>query len=452
MTNVRTFINNLWVDNIPKQGFARKLKTLLSGTLSAQAIQFSVLPLLTRLYTTDEFGVFAIAQSVFVMVGTLACLGYDMAIFVPKSETEPRDLLAGMTYIIPFTTVVLMTPAIIFLPMVDRFETLSNIPNVFLLLSAGSVAGAWSAAFYSMALRNQKIRLVSISRVVQTSTWLSIALLMGYFSQWGSLGLIMGFVIGVFAQALTLSLYDKTIISSLSPFSFERIKNIGKTMLVHRRFPIFIFWVGFFRHVVRLAPTVLLAYFYPMKIAGLYFIAHRLLQAPVQLLGNPLKKIYIQHIAEKIRSGNKITSTHFKLVITLALLWIPVLLVIYVIISEDLLVFILGPELGGLKSFLQILAPMYAIRFLMNPIAAVLAIMGFQNWQLFYQFLLCVMGVSVLIYGGNHLALEDTLLLYSVSSTLLLLMIVGLSFLGSLINDRTLVGKRNDGHHESRQQ
>ena len=43
----------------PKSEFSRNVLTLMTGTTIAQAIPIAISPILTRIYTPEDFGVFA---------------------------------------------------------------------------------------------------------------------------------------------------------------------------------------------------------------------------------------------------------------------------------------------------------------------------------------------------------------------------------------------------------
>ena len=44
----------------PKSEFSRNVLTLMTGTTIAQAIPIAISPILTRIYTPEDFGVFAL--------------------------------------------------------------------------------------------------------------------------------------------------------------------------------------------------------------------------------------------------------------------------------------------------------------------------------------------------------------------------------------------------------
>jgi len=64
--------------------FLRNVLTLTTGTTVAQIITLAALPILTRLYTPADFGLLAAFTVLGTIISTLACLGYEPAIVLPK--------------------------------------------------------------------------------------------------------------------------------------------------------------------------------------------------------------------------------------------------------------------------------------------------------------------------------------------------------------------------------
>ena len=54
-----------------KSSFTKNVLTLMTGTAVAQAIPIAISPILTRLYTPSDFGVFALFFSIVAILGTV---------------------------------------------------------------------------------------------------------------------------------------------------------------------------------------------------------------------------------------------------------------------------------------------------------------------------------------------------------------------------------------------
>ena len=78
----------------PTSASARHVLTLLTGTGLAQLIALAAAPLLSRLYTPEDFGVFALYLSVVSLLAILATGRYELAIVLPEDDDDARHLLA----------------------------------------------------------------------------------------------------------------------------------------------------------------------------------------------------------------------------------------------------------------------------------------------------------------------------------------------------------------------
>ena len=81
-------------DNMFRHGFVRSVSVLVGGTAFAQALMVLVLPLLTRLYTPEDFSVLAVYSSILGIVSVAACLRLEIAIPLPQRDEDAANLLA----------------------------------------------------------------------------------------------------------------------------------------------------------------------------------------------------------------------------------------------------------------------------------------------------------------------------------------------------------------------
>jgi len=78
----------------PKSEFTRNVLTLMTGTTIAQAIPIAISPILTRLYTPEDFGVFALFVSIVSILGSVAAGRYELAIMLPKKDEDAINIVA----------------------------------------------------------------------------------------------------------------------------------------------------------------------------------------------------------------------------------------------------------------------------------------------------------------------------------------------------------------------
>ena len=82
-----------------EQSTLRSVTLLLSGSALSQALPILVSPIVTRLYSPADFGVFAIFSTVLGLIGPIANLRYDLSIVMPDDETKAVELAAIGIYV-----------------------------------------------------------------------------------------------------------------------------------------------------------------------------------------------------------------------------------------------------------------------------------------------------------------------------------------------------------------
>ena len=69
-----------------KSEFNFNVFTLMVGSTLAQAIPIAITPILTRLYTPEDFGVLALFIAITSILGSVVNGRYEQAIILPKKE------------------------------------------------------------------------------------------------------------------------------------------------------------------------------------------------------------------------------------------------------------------------------------------------------------------------------------------------------------------------------
>ena len=79
---------------IPQSAYARNVLTLMTGTTLAQAIPIAISPILTRLYSPEDFGTFGLYMAIVAIASVLVTGRYELAILLPKRDRDAMHILA----------------------------------------------------------------------------------------------------------------------------------------------------------------------------------------------------------------------------------------------------------------------------------------------------------------------------------------------------------------------
>lgn len=64
----------------------RHILSLTTGNVVSQVIGLTTMPVITRLYTADTYGVFSIFLALVAMLAPISCLQYEVAIALPHAR------------------------------------------------------------------------------------------------------------------------------------------------------------------------------------------------------------------------------------------------------------------------------------------------------------------------------------------------------------------------------
>ena len=82
-----------------KKDFVKNVSTLITGSFISQAIFFLILPVLTRLFDKDTFGIFLLFSSSLYILRPLTSLSLELVILIPKRNKDAVNLLFTSIFI-----------------------------------------------------------------------------------------------------------------------------------------------------------------------------------------------------------------------------------------------------------------------------------------------------------------------------------------------------------------
>ena len=100
--------------NIFKSEYSKNIFTLFGGASLAQAIPIAVSPILTRIYTPEEFGLLALFVALTSIPSIISSGRYEQAILLPKDEESAINIFALCLLLISLTSVISFVVILIF--------------------------------------------------------------------------------------------------------------------------------------------------------------------------------------------------------------------------------------------------------------------------------------------------------------------------------------------------
>lgn len=408
-----------------KNDFLRNVLTLMTGTTLAQAIPIAAMPLLTRLYTPEDFGVLALYMSLAGMISVIITARYEVAVMLPERDEDAASLMALSVCIAGAISLVLLLIVYFFN---EGIQTLLNSKAIgswlYLLPITVFVTGVWQALNY-WNNRAKKFKRLAVSRVMQGG-----GMTVGQFalSSLSAGGLVLGYLVG---QASGLWVFltrtwreDRRVLSQVTPASM--FENAGR----YSKFPKYSTVGALLDNTAVQMPILMLSKFYDTHVVGVFSLTFRALNLPMSLIAASFSQVLFQRfVALQRESPERLAPFVVKLFFGLLALMTPIVGFVW----------LFGPELFGLVfgetwrqagDYAKVLIFAVAIRFAVSPLSTVLAMdhnikIG-TLWQMIY-----FITVTSTLYVFRDAGMEKFLLAFTLHEIALYSLYLGFIIFGA---------------------
>jgi O-antigen/teichoic acid export membrane protein len=368
----------------PPGGFVRNVLALLTGSVLGQLVTVAAAPILTRLYTPDEFGSLALYTSIVAVVSVVLCWRYDFAIVLPE---EPKD---GANLLI-LSIMLVVGMSLVSVPLVAMFRNHAaaalgapGLSDWFWALPISFAAMGIYQALNSWCVRKKHFKNVAYSRVGQSSATAGVQIAASPTMSPGPGGLIIGHVAGSFTAMAILTVH--TIRNDFrrigSALDWRRMRAAAAR---YKKYPIYSTWPAFINTFALSLPVLFLTRFFDAAIVGQYALSVRILQMPLNLIGASIGRVYFQRLAEEKNRTGDISSLVEKTFIRLLAMAVPGCLVL-MLLAPAAFELIFGSQWRPAGEYTRILAPAMAIRFVTSPLTTAFGVSNRQEvaakWQI----------------------------------------------------------------------
>ena len=376
----------------------------------AQALPFLATPLLTRLFTEEDFAIytsfFAVASIFAVAVGGK----YHLAIVLPKDEEDAAKIFTLSIYL-TFAYAVLIA---IFLPFFHGFFP-KGLENVLYYVSPYVLFFGFWSAYINVSIRHKTFTTNAFAKVLQAMAYIIAAIGLG-FSKFLAFGLVIAKITGTVASWLFLSQKSPT---NFKLVPFRILKDVAKTYIDYPKYGI---WPSFLNTISLQALVLILTKFYTTNDLGYYGLTFMVLSAPLALIGASYKDVFYQKIAALMNAKRHQEALAFfkKSALALLIMGIPICVVLY-FFGEPLFGFVFGDKWERSGEFASILAFSFVMKLVVSPLSSIFNATNTLRIASKWQVLYFISTFVTLLYCASILKLpvEQLLIVYVVHEIIL---------------------------------
>lgn len=347
-----------------RNSFLRHLSVLMAGTALSNLLIVLTTPILTRLYSPEDFGSLSIFLSILYTLTIIVSLRYETAIPLPEKDDDAFHLLILSTVIAVIMSVLTFGTVILL-----YFTDLLHIPGIeghIWLLSLSLLGIGLFQVLNCWAIRTEEFDSVSKAKVMMNSGQVGSQMVLGLLSP-TVLSLLLGEVAGRFSGVVA---YLKTLkLTRLRsyPISMAKMKHVMKR---YKSFPLVSSWSALLNNAGTQLPVFFLVAVFDTKTAGFFFLAQKILTVPEGLLGFSASQVYMSQAAQQARLSYREFRTFFWDIVKKMIIMGSVTIGAIALIAPPLIQIVFGDVWTDTGDFIQVLSIMYVMRIIVHPLVA----------------------------------------------------------------------------------
>ncbi len=397
----------------------RNVLLVVTSSVVAQSISVALSPVISRLFTPEDFGVFGAFTAVASVLASVVTLDYSQAVMLPKERDD-----AGQVFLLSclVTLVVASLCAIGVVLVGDWWLRILAAESSWLLvlLVFAVIAAGVNASLQAWCIREKAFRLTAAAQLVRgvSSNGLQILLGAGGF---GSAGLIFSTVLADAISSLNLLKGTREVLRRfIERSSWRRLYALA---IRYYDFPLYSATQNLLNALSTGLPVLLLTHYYGAGVAGAYAFGSRLLQAPMSVLLSGLRQVLFQRAGEMEHGGEALLPLFLKTTLGLFAigagpavvlgLWAPLLFRL-----------VFGAQWESAGEFARYLVVWLLFVFCNLPAVLFARLIRIQHKMFVYNSVVLAVRTGVLIVGGPLLTALQTVAAFSLAGAVLNLALI----------------------------
>ena len=394
--------------------FFKNVFTLISGTSFVQIISVGIYFILSRLYTDEDFGIFAIYMSILGITNIVATGKYELAIMMPSEDRKAMNL-AGLTGTISIlvSLFLLLLVALFGKQLAALLGNEAVAPWLWLIPLSTFLNGIYQSLNY-WKNRNKRFRRITAANVGQSLSNSAVKLGGGALIP-GPFGLIAGSVSGQLTGFIVfLTGFLKHDRQKMNWIRREEMKQVAKEFY---RFPKYNMLHAVVNSFSGSLPVFVLTSWFSTGAAGLYAFGLAMVFRPMNLITTAFSQVFSQRVISR-ENQREMILPELK-----AMLWrmfqfsfIPFCLV--AVFAPAVFAFAFGSAWETAGEYTRILIPWLFILFLAAPYSFLPDLFKRQGTALMIDIIKLSVRLAAMMVGVYLGDIFVTLILFSAGSML----------------------------------
>ncbi len=371
--------------------------TVLRGTVAAQALGFVALPILTRLFDPEAFGIAQLYQSTLALLLVFAAMRFEVALLKAADGQELAATIQLCFLVNIAATILVAFGCVTIAIFIKNIST--TMQKILWWLPLGVLVAGFMQSLGYLLLRDKAFSAIADSKIAQSSSYVVISLGFGAIFP-HPVGLIISDILGrITTLAIILKRHDVLTAMHRRIFSVHEL-----LIIVHkfRAFPL-VSVPGGFINAAGGAMTVVLMYgTFDTIVAGQFALVERSLMLPVGMVGAAVAQVFTSELSARLRTGtNQDASQLYRSTVKRMLILGSLPAIAVFLFAPIMFTKLFGPNWVLAGELARIMAPYALVAFATTAVNMTIMILGWQKIQLSWEILRLIFTVTIWLCVKN---------------------------------------------------
>lgn len=372
-----------------KGALVKNTLKLTSGSVINYIIPIVTTPILTRIFTPSDYGVWGIFSSIATILTVFVCGGYEYAIVESDTEQERNNIVKLCAGICTLLNVLLL---LVFFIMRSLGSSLFDIGDLIFLIPLYLALTGYLSVLQNYSNAHQFYKSLALSQIIAGLTLALFRIVFGLLKI--QYGLVYGAILSSFA---TLGyLYIPSLKSGLKVFSITDFSSVKEAVVKYKNYPLFDAPSTFIVYLSNNIPVLLLSRYFGKDLLGGYTMVLQLLLLPMSFIGVNMGRVFFQQISNDKTIIPTTSRQVYKISFYLGL----AIIVFFLLGGDYLLYWVLGREwsIAGEYALYLSLWSFFTISY--APLKPIYRVKKKQNVQMIIMLIAFVIQTSYLIIAA----------------------------------------------------
>ena len=353
--------------------YYRNFLTMLSGNTMSQLIPFVVAPILSRIFSPEEFAVLANFMAIVSVIGIISTGRLELAVPIPVEQKKAQEIVfSGFVITLLLGILSLLIP--LFAYQIGEMYNDSQLPKYLWLVPLAVISFGLLGLTSNWNLRHERFHLLSLGKIIQSVVNNGLAALLGYIG-WGIDGLIISWLLSQYVNILILLIG----VNRKVHYKDYGILTLKTTLKEYKDFPLINSLHAFSDIFITqfLLYWIISTYFGFLEL-GLFAMMNKYVKAPIVLISSSVSQLFYVEAGKAINKGESLVPIIKKTIRTSVLFAIP-FTIILLLAGPIIFKLYLGEKWEIAGVYAQCLAPMLFLYFILSPISGLPILLNKQK-------------------------------------------------------------------------